>query len=183
MSASTQGRTPSHVVALDPPSAARSGSEPAATLPIALSVIMPTVFWSGTFERCARRLLSQLAQAKTAVEVVFVFDGKAPPTPAWLDQPGVTVVTTGVRSGPAIARNLAARSARGNTAKNFHSFLSRKRAMSTRDSFEWTTAIQDIQLHAPHHLRHDPAEADTADATNYERRACRDGREFSLCSR
>ena len=113
-SARIEGRIPSHRVALDRPSAPRSGSEPAGTLPITLSVIMPTVFWSGTFERCARRLLSQLAHAKTAVEVVFVFDGKAPPTPAWLDQPGVTVVTTGVRSGPAIARNLAARSARGN---------------------------------------------------------------------
>lgn len=81
--------------------------------PIALSVIMPTVFWSGTFERCARRVLTLLDAAAMPVEVVFAFDGSPPPAPAWLDGPGVRIVKTGTRSGPAIARNLAAESARG----------------------------------------------------------------------
>jgi len=80
---------------------------------IDLSVIMPTIFWLGTFERCARRVLSILDSTATSAEVVFVFDGAAPPAPAWLDRPDVRIVTTGIRSGPATARNLAAESARG----------------------------------------------------------------------
>lgn len=80
---------------------------------IDLSVIMPTIFWTGTFERCARRVLSLLDETTANAEVVFVFDGSPPPAPAWLDRPGVTIVKTGSRSGPAIARNLAAESARG----------------------------------------------------------------------
>jgi glycosyltransferase involved in cell wall biosynthesis len=78
-----------------------------------ISVIMPTVFWSGTFERCARRVLSLLDSTTTNTEVVFVFDGAAPPAPGWLDRSDVRIVQTGNRSGPAIARNLAAESARG----------------------------------------------------------------------
>jgi GT2 family glycosyltransferase len=80
---------------------------------IDISVIMPTIFWSGTFERCARRLLSLLDETTANVEAVFVFDGVPPPTPAWLDRPDVRIVTTRTRSGPAVARNLAADSARG----------------------------------------------------------------------
>ena len=80
---------------------------------IDLSVIMPTIFWSGTFERCARRVLSLLDETTANAEVVFVFDGAPPPTPAWLVRPDVRIVKTGTRSGPAIARNLAAESARG----------------------------------------------------------------------
>ena len=80
---------------------------------IDISVIMPTIFWSGTFERCARRLLSLFDETTANVEAVFVFDGAPPPTPAWLDRPGVRIVTTRTRSGPAVARNLAAESARG----------------------------------------------------------------------
>ena len=80
---------------------------------IDLSVIMPTIFWLGTFERCARRVLAILDSTATNAEVVFVFDGAAPPAPAWLDRPDVRIVNTGTRSGPAIARNLAAESARG----------------------------------------------------------------------
>ena len=80
---------------------------------IDLSVIMPTIFWTGTFERCARRVLSLLDETTANAEVVFVFDGSPPAVPAWLDRPGVTIVKTGTRSGPAIARNLAAESARG----------------------------------------------------------------------
>lgn len=78
-----------------------------------ISVIMPTIFWTGTFERCARRVLSLLDETTANAEVVFVFDGSPPPAPAWLDRPGVTIVKTGTRSGPAVARNLAAESARG----------------------------------------------------------------------
>jgi len=54
-----------------------------------------------------------MAGAPSNIEVVFVFDGDAAPAPAWLDQPGVTIVTTGIRSGPSVSRNLGARSARG----------------------------------------------------------------------
>ena len=42
---------------------------------IDLSVIMPTIFWTGTFERCARRVLSLLDATNVNAEVVFVFDG------------------------------------------------------------------------------------------------------------
>lgn len=95
----------------------QSSPAPGNTPPVrwtpAISVIMPTIFWSGTFERCARRLLSLLDGAAPNAEVVFVFDGEAPPAPDWLDHPAVRIVTTGTRSGPAIARNLAAESARG----------------------------------------------------------------------
>jgi GT2 family glycosyltransferase len=80
---------------------------------IDVSVIMPTIFWTGTFERCARRVLSLLDETGANAEVVCVFDGAPPPAPAWLDRPGVRIVNTGTRSGPAIARNLAAESARG----------------------------------------------------------------------
>jgi GT2 family glycosyltransferase len=78
-----------------------------------ISVIMPTIFWSGTFERCARQVLSLIDSTAANAEVVVVFDGSPPPAPAWLDRPRVTIVKTGTRSGPAIARNLAAESARG----------------------------------------------------------------------
>jgi hypothetical protein len=80
---------------------------------IDVSVIMPTIFWTGTFERCARRVLSLLDETTANAEVVFVFDGVPPTAPAWLDRPDVRIVKTGTRSGPAVARNLAAESARG----------------------------------------------------------------------
>ena len=80
---------------------------------IDLSVIMPTIFWSGTFERCARRVLTLLDETTANAEVVFAFDGNPPPVPAWLDRHDVRIVKTGTRSGPAVARNLAAESARG----------------------------------------------------------------------
>lgn len=95
-----------------PSSPATRNTSPAGR-PTDISVIMPTIFWSGTFERCARRLLSLLDDTTSNVEVVFVFDGVAPPAPDWLDHPAVRIVTTGNRSGPAIARNMAAESARG----------------------------------------------------------------------
>ena len=91
----------------------RSSEAASGTRLFEISVIMPTIFWTGTFERCARRVLSLLDETTANAEVVFVFDGSPPPVPAWLDRPGVTIVKTGTRSGPAIARNLAAESARG----------------------------------------------------------------------
>jgi GT2 family glycosyltransferase len=78
-----------------------------------VSVIMPTIFWTGTFERCARRVLSLLDETAANAEVVFVFDGAPPPAPAWLDRPGVRIVKTDIRSGPALARNVAAQVAQG----------------------------------------------------------------------
>lgn len=81
--------------------------------PVDITVIMPTIFWSGTFERCARRVLSLIDAGKISTEVVFAFDGDAPPRPAWLDHPRVSVVKTGARSGPAAARNRAAQVASG----------------------------------------------------------------------
>ena len=107
LSVDHQGRRPPRQVAASPRRIA------ADVEPVALSVIMPTIFWSGTFERCARRVLTLLDAAAVKSEVVFAFDGAPPPAPAWLDRPGVSIVKTGTRSGPAIARNLAAESARG----------------------------------------------------------------------
>jgi GT2 family glycosyltransferase len=50
---------------------------------------------------------------KISAEIVFAFDGEAPPPPDWLDHPGVSVVQTGARLGPAAARNRAAEAASG----------------------------------------------------------------------
>ena len=80
---------------------------------IALTVVMPTVAWSGTFEPCARRVLQVLDATGIPCEFIVSLDGPAMETPAWLNRPDVTVVATGVRGGPAVARNLAVRSARG----------------------------------------------------------------------
>lgn len=80
---------------------------------LAASIVMPTIGWTGTFETCARRVIELLDTADTACEFIVAFDGPASDHPAWLDRPDVTVVATGVRSGPAAARNLAAEAARG----------------------------------------------------------------------
>ncbi|MFM1996856.1 MAG: hypothetical protein RLZZ111_1243 [Planctomycetota bacterium] len=74
---------------------------------------MPTVFWTGSFEQCARRALELIDRAPEPTEVIFAFDGVPPPKPAWLDRGDVRIVATHRRSGPAIARNLAAQAARG----------------------------------------------------------------------
>lgn len=104
------GQRPSHRPATPPHAATPRAS---VTRKVDISVIMPTIFWSGTFERCSRRLLAVIGSGKTCAEVVVAFDGPAPPRPAWLEQPGVTVVQTGKRSGPAAARNRAAQAASG----------------------------------------------------------------------
>ena len=81
--------------------------------PIEISVVMPTVFWTGTFERCGRRLLELIDRSGSAAEAVIVMDGTLSPPPAWLDHPAVTVLATGSCRGPAVARNQAAGAARG----------------------------------------------------------------------
>ncbi|MFM8893162.1 MAG: glycosyltransferase [Planctomycetia bacterium] len=97
-------------VAMRPQAPREPGGE---ARPIEISVIMPTVFWTGTFERCCRRVLELIDRSDIAVEAVIVMDGAARPAPAWLDHPAVTIVSTGARGGPAAARNRAAAVARG----------------------------------------------------------------------
>lgn len=75
-------------------------------------IVMPTTSWTGSFEPCARRVLELLDRSGCDAEFVVVLDGEASPPPAWLVRPDVRVVTTGVRSGPAFARNRAAEEAR-----------------------------------------------------------------------
>lgn len=77
-----------------------------------LSVVMPTTTLEQPFERCARRVIGSL-RTDLGDEFRVVFDGEAPQPPAWLDAPGVTIMATGRRSGPAVARNLGAESAVG----------------------------------------------------------------------
>lgn len=79
----------------------------------AATVIMPTTSWAGPFEVCARRVLDEIAASSRAVEFIVVHDGPMQTPPEWLRRPAVTVLETGVRSGPAAARNRAARQARG----------------------------------------------------------------------
>lgn len=80
---------------------------------IAITVVMPTVSWTGTFAACGRRILELLEETSAPAEFIVVFDGPAPRTPMWLERPDVRVLSTGTRSGPARARNLAAAAARG----------------------------------------------------------------------
>jgi GT2 family glycosyltransferase len=77
-----------------------------------VSVIMPTVSWTGTFERCARRVLGELDAEAGSAELVVVLDGEHALPPEWLVRDDVRIVSTGSRSGPAVARNLAAKAAR-----------------------------------------------------------------------
>ena len=94
-------------------SAASGGSNRKVSSTVAISIVMPTVAWTGTFEPCARRVIDLLDTTDTACEFVVAFDGPASDRPAWLERPDVTVVATGLRAGPAAARNLAAEAARG----------------------------------------------------------------------
>ncbi|NCY03622.1 MAG: glycosyltransferase family 2 protein, partial [Planctomycetia bacterium] len=80
---------------------------------VAITVVMPTVSWTGTFAACGRRILGLLDETAMPAEFIVVFDGPAPRTPMWLERPDVRVLSTGTRSGPARARNLAAAAARG----------------------------------------------------------------------
>ena len=75
-------------------------------------VVMPTISWTGSFEPCARRVLELIEGSECDAELVVVLDGEAMPPPDWLVRPDVQVVSTGVRSGPAVARNRASASSR-----------------------------------------------------------------------
>ena len=105
--------TDSTLTALLPVTTALGQDCGTAAAQVDVSVIMPTIFWTGTFDRCARRVLALLDQSRVAAEAVFVFDGAAPPTPQWLARPDVRIVSTGSHCGPAIARNAAAEVACG----------------------------------------------------------------------
>jgi glycosyltransferase involved in cell wall biosynthesis len=95
-------------VAVDPVDASGGGA-------ISLSVIMPTVSWTGCFEPCVRAVLEHSAAlGGGGAEIVVVFDGVGSPPPRWLTDAGVKVFTTGDRRGPAHARNLGAAEASGN---------------------------------------------------------------------
>jgi hypothetical protein len=75
-----------------------------------LTLVMPTIGWDDTFCRCARAALAGLEPGD---EALVVFDGMPPPAPTWLLESGALLLNTGLRQGPAAARNLAARSAHG----------------------------------------------------------------------
>lgn len=78
---------------------------------MAITAIMPTIGWEGCFVPCVQRLAALLDPATD--ELLVVFDGVMPPAPPWLGRLPVTLLSTGQRSGPGAARNLAARRARG----------------------------------------------------------------------
>ncbi len=82
---------------------------------ILLSIVMPTVSWTGCFEPCVRAVIEHsAARGGGEAEILVVFDGVGGQPPRWLTDAGVKVVETGVRRGPAHARNLGAAEATGN---------------------------------------------------------------------
>jgi GT2 family glycosyltransferase len=77
-----------------------------------ISIAMPTTGYAEPFERCFRQAIGSL-RPDLGDELLVVFDGAAPPPPAWLAESGATLLATGHRVGPAAARNLAAEAAHG----------------------------------------------------------------------
>ena len=75
-----------------------------------LSLALPTISWEEPFGTCIRAALADLGPRD---EALVVFDGVPPPPPDWLLHSGARLLSTGRRSGPAAARNLAAAQARG----------------------------------------------------------------------
>jgi len=75
-----------------------------------LTLVMPTISWEEPFCTCIHASLAALGPQD---EALVVFDGEPPPMPEWLQQSPVKLLSTGQQSGPAAARNLAAREARG----------------------------------------------------------------------
>ncbi|MCX5966636.1 MAG: glycosyltransferase [Cyanobacteria bacterium] len=75
-----------------------------------LTLVMPTISWEEPFVSCARAALAGLGPLD---EALVVFDGTPPPAPEWLRRSGAGLLNTAERSGPAAARNLAARTACG----------------------------------------------------------------------
>jgi GT2 family glycosyltransferase len=83
-------------------------------LPLTCSVVMPTIAWDGCFALCAKRVLELLAATNgTSDSFLVVFDGDPPSPPDWLAGSRARLLATGRRSGPAVARNLAAANAVG----------------------------------------------------------------------
>ena len=90
-----------------------SGHRPAAGATATIvTVVMPTTDFEPTFARCAARVIESL-RPDLGDHFVVVFDGAEPTAPRWLEDAGAVVLSTGRRSGPAVARNLGAESARG----------------------------------------------------------------------
>ena len=82
---------------------------------VRLSVIMPTVSWTGCFEPCVRAAIEHSARlGADGAEIIVVFDGVGGQPPRWLTDAGVRVFATEIRRGPAHARNLGAAEATGN---------------------------------------------------------------------
>lgn len=73
-----------------------------------ISLIMPTIDWGPTFASCLQAALGSL---RPCDELLVVFDGLPPPPPDWLRDSGAVLLNTGVRSGPAAARNHGANQA------------------------------------------------------------------------
>lgn len=89
------------------PAPARRASAPQDE--VFLSVIMPTISWTGCFEACARQVISLIGESPSeTAEFLVVFDGSGTAPPEWLSAAGVRVFFTGSQRGPATARNLAA---------------------------------------------------------------------------
>lgn len=74
-----------------------------------LTLVMPTIGWEEPFGSCARAALAALSPED---EALVVFDGPPSPAPDWLIHSRAGLLSTGRRTGPAAARNLAARQAR-----------------------------------------------------------------------
>ena len=91
------------------PAAMTALQDPPATAPT-ISLVMPTITWDQPFACCLQAALASLAPSD---ELLVVFDGPTSELPTWLEASAATVLHTGQRSGPAAARNLAAKEARG----------------------------------------------------------------------
>ena len=70
-----------------------------------LTLVMPTISWEEPFATSLRASLAALGPEN---EALVVFDGESLPPPDWLLHSPVRLLSTGRRSGPAAARNLAA---------------------------------------------------------------------------
>ena len=71
----------------------------------AISLVMPTISWGAPFDCCLQAATTGLTSID---ELLVVFDGLAPEMPSWLEASGAIFLQTGVRLGPAAARNLGA---------------------------------------------------------------------------
>ncbi len=89
---------------------ATRGSEGGGTAPVAVSVVIPAHDAAEHLDVC----LAHLARSQVApLEVIVVDDGSSDHTAAVARRHGATVLSTGIRRGPAHARNLGSAVARG----------------------------------------------------------------------